>query len=73
MGCRKGGSIRRLDPKEPENALELGVAEEGDLQGAFALGVAQLDFGAEALAQLVFEVGDVGVPGLAARADGLWW
>ena len=39
------------------------VAEKSDFQGAFALGVAQVDLGAEAFAELVFEAGHVRVRG----------
>src|SRR5215471_1658651 len=36
-----------------EDALEFGVAEKRNLNGSFAVGVTQLDFGAETVAELI--------------------
>ena len=51
----------RIDAEKLEDAFEFGVAEEGNFQRAFALGVAEMDFGAEPVAQTIFEAGDVRV------------
>ena len=60
-----------MTAQDLQDAFEFGVAEEGYLQGAFALGVTQMDFGAQALAQLVLQVGDVGIPGQRRNGTGL--
>ena len=51
--------------------FEFGVAEEGDLQSAFALGVAQMNLGPEPLAQFVLQAGDVGIPDQRRTGPGL--
>src|SRR2546426_12271673 len=48
-------------PQDLEDAFEFVVAEKGNLQGAFALGVAQMDLGSQPFAQLVFKVRQMGI------------
>src|ERR1043166_9227736 len=51
----------RPHSQDLQDALKLGVAEKADFQSAFALGVAQLDFCPQPLAQLVLQAGHVGI------------
>ncbi|SPE61253.1 hypothetical protein SBV1_620025 [Verrucomicrobia bacterium] len=75
QGDRQSVSIPRgahsfRDSYNLENAFEFGVAEEGNFQSAFALGVTQTDFGAQTFAQLVFEAGHVGFRSLRSSRGG---
>jgi hypothetical protein len=54
-----------------QDAFELGIAEKGYLQRASAMGVAQMNFGPQAFAQLVLKVCDMGIPGLGRNGTGL--
>src|SRR6266446_2500851 len=51
----------RADSQKLEHAFQFVVAEKGDFQSPLALGVAQMNFGPQALAQLVLQVGHVGI------------
>src|SRR6266487_736381 len=49
------------DADELQDSLQLVIAEEPDIQRAFALTIAHVDLGAESFAQFVFQVGDVNI------------
>src|SRR5580765_2231402 len=48
-------------PEYLEDAFEFGITEKSDLNGAFALSITKMHLCAEALAQLIFEIGEVRV------------
>ena len=64
------GSIRP-DSEELQNSLEVGIAKESDFESALALGVAEADFGSEALAQAIFQMGDMSIGGCGSGRPGL--
>ena len=58
--CWVTGSIRTYT-KDLQDAFKLGVAKEGDFQGASAVSIAQMHLGPQTLAQLVLQACDVGI------------
>src|SRR5258705_5576671 len=58
------------DADDLQDALQVVVAEKADVEGAFALAVAQLHLGAEPFAQLRFESGHVHVAHHGRRLPG---
>src|SRR6266849_952670 len=54
-----------------QQPFQVGVTEKGNLQRAFALGVPQMHLGAQALAQLVFEVSHVHIVPRRGRHNSL--
>ena len=59
--ARRPVFLFRWNAKNLEDALQFVIAEEPDVERAFALTIAELHLGAETFAQLVLDVGDVDV------------
>src|SRR5262245_18152772 len=73
---RSSGVFTRNTPslchsEDLEDALKLIIAEKDNFQGAFAVGVAQMNFGAQALAQAVLDLRHVGVARERVRSSRL--
>ena len=64
--CGRHGHANPVDARYLENAFQIVVAEEFDFDGAFALVVAEADFGAETFLEPGFQAGDMGIQGADA-------
>ncbi len=67
----EAGSVG-IHAEDLQDAFQFGIAEEIDFKGALALGVAQMDFGAEPLAELGSQGGRRERPCRVAKAGWPW-
>jgi len=58
-----------LNPQDLEKTLQVVIAEEPNFQRAFALGITQMDLGAQPLPELVFNAGHVSILAWRRRAS----